>query len=72
MLTVPELILIAVIIVVVFGMHKLPAISRGVARMRLKFDKSVAEEAIELAEHSGDHGQQGTEPDAEPDEQRGA
>ncbi len=68
--TVTEFILIALIIIVVFGLHKLPAISRGVGRLRLKLDKSIAEEAIEVATEKRDH-IEGKKTDNEPEQQRG-
>ncbi len=47
MLSATELILLALIVFVVFGLHKLPQISRGLARLRLSFDKGLSEEYIE-------------------------
>lgn len=44
MLTVPELVLLVVIVFLIFGLHKVPAISKRLARLRLHFDKGVAEE----------------------------
>ena len=48
MLSGTELILLVVIIAVTFAFHKLRAISRGIALLRLRFDKGISEEYIEV------------------------
>ena len=52
MLQGPEILLIILIIVVIFGMGKLPKISEGLARLRLNFEKGVAEDYIEVSPDS--------------------
>ncbi len=48
MLSGSELVLLLVIVIVTFAFHKLPQISRGMAKLRLRFDKGIAEEYIEV------------------------
>lgn len=54
MLQGPELLLIALIIFVIFGLGKLPQISKGLARLRLNFEKGVAEDYIEVSPETDD------------------
>ncbi len=54
MLNAAEIVILLVVIAVVFGLHKLPWISRGIARLRLRFDKAVADDYIEVAANNGD------------------
>lgn len=44
----PELFLILLIMIVVFGLGKLPQISKTLARMRLNYEKGVATDMIEI------------------------
>lgn len=47
MLSGPEMVLLLIIVIVTLIFHKMPDISRGLARMRLRFDKGISEEYIE-------------------------
>ncbi len=70
MLTGPELALLLLVIFVVFGLHKLPDFSEAVARLRLKFDKSIAEDAIAAAVENRDD-ETGNDAANDTDERRG-
>ena len=54
MLSGPELVLVLLIVFVAFAFLKLPQISRGMARLRLRFDKGIAEEYIEVVSKEKD------------------
>lgn len=56
MVTASELVLLLLIVFLVFGLHKLPEISRGLAKLRLHFDKGLAEDYIEATPDDGGDG----------------
>jgi Sec-independent protein translocase protein TatA len=41
----PELVLIVIVALLIFGLGKWPAVSRRLAQLRLNFEKGVAEDA---------------------------
>ncbi len=61
MLQGPELLLIALIIFVIFGLGKLPQISKGLARLRLNFEKGVAEDYIEVSSETDEEDEESDE-----------
>ena len=63
MVTTAELVLLLLICFLVFSLHKLPDISRGLARLRLHFDKGVAEDYIEATPDDGGNGTGATDSD---------
>ena len=66
---VPELILIFVVALIVFGPGKLPEIGAGVGRAVREFRKATSEITSELTRELNldDHGQQENKPDGNPD-----
>lgn len=56
MLSTPEFILLALVVLLVFGLQELPRISRGLAKLRLHFDKGLAEDYIEAIVSDEDGG----------------
>lgn len=60
MLSGSEFMLLLLIVFLIFGLHKWPAISGGIARLRLHFDKGLAEEYIEASPEDEDSEVKGT------------
>jgi Sec-independent protein translocase protein TatA len=48
MLNVPEIVVIALILAIVFGLGKLGSIGKGIARLRLHFHKGLGEDCIDI------------------------
>lgn len=61
MLQVPELLLIVLVIFVIFGLTKLGPLSRGLARLRMNFEKGIAEDMIEASSDDGPNSQEDDE-----------
>ena len=60
MLSATEIIVLALILFLVFGLHKLPQISQGLAKLRLSFDKGLSEEYIEAVVDDGEANEEET------------
>lgn len=48
MLTGPELLLVILIMIIVFGLGKLPDISKKLAQLRLHYEKGVATDMLDI------------------------
>lgn len=53
--TVPEFVVLVLVVVVVFGIHKMSDISSAVARWRLQYDEDIPDDAIEVVSSNRDH-----------------
>ena len=54
MLNAAELLVVVAIIFVIVGLQKLPQISAAAARLRLSFQKGLAEDVIDVSSPSGE------------------
>lgn len=48
MLNLPEIVVVALVLAIVFGLGKLGSIGKGVARLRLHFHKGLGEDYIDI------------------------
>lgn len=56
MFNLPEIIVILIVLVIVFGMGKLGDIGKAVARLRLQFNKGLHENYIDITAHQSGKG----------------
>ncbi len=63
MLSTSEIILFLVIVAVTYFFHKWPGMADAIARMRLRFDKEIAEEYIEALSDDGGPSDEDTDTD---------
>ncbi|MFU8805896.1 MAG: twin-arginine translocase TatA/TatE family subunit [Bradymonadaceae bacterium] len=58
MLNLPEIIVVIIILVLVFGLGKLGAIGKGVARIRMHFQKELARDYVDITTQQPSRGGQ--------------